>query len=95
MAEDDINAAVRKVNSILMVSDNDLQILDPQFYKVLDPTDGVIVEAELRVLVNKIPNRVFDDYETCKAILKDAMAKVATELSDSWEDDRYVREALE
>jgi Alw26I/Eco31I/Esp3I family type II restriction endonuclease len=95
VAEDDINAAVRKVNSILMVSDNDLQILDPQFYKVLDPTDGVIVEAELRVLVNKIPNRVFDDYETCKAILKDAMAKVATELSDSWEDDRYVREALE
>ena len=83
--------AIKKSLAILAAQPVAFRRLDVETSRILRRTSDDDLEAELRELVKKLPAEWPDQYLRAKALLGDAMALAAAELSGRWDDERYVR----
>lgn len=69
-----------------------LSPIDQAIETVIFPTNGIILEEDIRKLINESPEMPIKIYEEAKIKIGKIMYHIASTLSNMWDDDRYIRE---
>lgn len=93
VSTEEINKRVRVALQVLEESSDAFKRLDQEIAALLfsDERQDQDLDSGFRTLVGKIPSEEPENFTEAKQALVEAMALVAAELSNRWEDERYVR----
>ena len=92
VAEDRVNLLVSQSIEILDNVSIKIKKLDVELGHILFPHDGVVSEDKLRNFSSTFPKGKLDVFEQVKELLVHAMSHVGQDISEMWNNDRYVRE---
>lgn len=94
LEEDSLNKCIEDLVCLFKTHSESYNKLDKLLKEVLFPNKGGILEIKLREIIPQIPTGKIRLFEEGKLILQNHMVNVARNISERWNDDRYVRDSF-